>query len=308
MVNNLRNIDEIAASTARLALDKLMDARHRSAVIEFLALANNVGPYDSYKVISQNARDLFNEVRVKGGEEQGRIFLRCVLAHGVAATVGSNRFRELPPRIAAQQALQLKRIAADADVESEWLSIDHDLFQKEFGLATMRLYAAAAQLVDYRCGVPRSLVLREGLVGLLPKLRTIMSIGGFRPYFQIHTHKFMLGAFNEQGWEECYLCCAELYSVHPEVLGMYGSSWFYDPALDNVSPRLAYLRNTPISGGAHLFFDQTGGDSIDNSLSTSPTRRKLYDDGTYMPKSFMLIWPKQQQILWAQKALLAHAA
>ena len=51
-------------------------------------------------------------------------------------------------------------------------------------------------------------------------------MGGFRPYFQIHTHQFMLDAFNEAGWEECYRCCAELYAVHPEVLGMQAAVGF----------------------------------------------------------------------------------
>jgi hypothetical protein len=75
-----------------------------------------------------------------------------------------------------------------------------------------------------------------------------------------------------------------------------------------VSPRLGYLRDTPIQGGAHLFFYEEGGSSISNSLSTSPTRRKLYDEGKYMPKSYMLVWGKRPQIAWARRYLSTYTA
>ena len=66
-----------------------------------------------------------------------------------------------------------------------------------------------------------------------------------------------------------------------------------------MSPRLGYLRDTPVDGGARLFFFEEGGSSISNSLSTSPTRRKLYDEGKYMPKSYMLVWGKPTDCLGA---------
>ena len=164
----------------------------------------------------------------------------------------------------------------------------------------MRLYAAGAQLIEIHSGIPRSLIFCGGIFSALTKLKSMLALGGFRPYFQIHTHQFMLDAFNEPGWEECYQCCADLYAIHPEVLGMFGGSWFYDPALHVISPRLGYLRDTPLQGGAQLFFLESGGSSINNSLATSPSRRKLYDEGKYMPKSYMLVWGKNQQIAWAR--------
>jgi hypothetical protein len=177
----------------------------------------------------------------------------------------------------------------------DWLDIDRDLFHKEFGLATLRLYAAGSQLVDYRCAVPRSTVTKEGVGSALPKLLTMAALGGFRPYFQIHTHKFNLAAFHEAGWEECYQCCVELYDVHPDVLGMFGSSWFYNSHLAEISPRLAYLRDTPCNNGAKLMFVVKGGEAIANSTSTSPSRRKLYEEGKYMPTNYMLIWGRTAQ-------------
>lgn len=302
------DLHTVAADKLQLVLQRLPDAAQRTAVSEFVTLASKVNALDHYKVFPPAARALVADIKERDGVAASRLFLRCVIVQGIVATLGSRRFAELPRRVAREQGRQFQRILDDGDCEAEWLDLDQDLFQKEFGLATLRLYAAGAQLVDYRCGVPRSLVFKGGWRLALGKLRLLWQSGGFHPYFQIHTHSFMLDRFNEAGWEECYLCCAELYSIHPEVLGMYGSSWFYDPALEQISPRLAYLRDTPTRGGAHLLFVETGGSAINNSLSSSPTRRKLYDNGEYMPKSYMLLWPRKRQMAWAANSLQTRAA
>lgn len=290
----------LAAVLARL-VPVLPDADARIAAL--IAAARQLGPYDHYKVFPAPVHAAADQVRALCGEEGLRRFLRAVLASAVLSTVASDRYRALPPRCAANQARHLLRIAGDADDRADWLDLGHDLFQKEFGLATLRLYAAGAQLVDYRCGVPRSTPMREGVLKALPKLLVFGRLGGFRPYFQIHTHSFNLDAFDEPGWEECYLCCAELYRVHPEVLGMFGSSWFYDPALDAISPRLAYLRTTPQAGGASLMFVVEGGEAINNATATSPSRRRLFEEGTYKPTNYMLVWGRRDQIDWARRKL-----
>lgn len=295
-------IEQESAATLRGCIEELargcpdvlarIDAFNRAAV--------NVGSFDHYKVFPAEARKIAADFSREHGADNLRRFLRAAIASAVQTTVKSERYRALPPRTAANHARHLLRIAQDREVQ-EWLDLDNDLFHKEFGLATLRLYAAGSQLIDYRCGVPRSVVTREGMARALPKMMTMAKLGGFKPYFQIHTHKFNLDAFHEEGWEECYLCCAELYDVHPEVLGMFGSSWFYDPQLETISPRLAYLRHTPASGGAALMYVVEGGEAIGNSTSTSPSRRKLYEEGKYMPTNYMLIWGRDAQRAWAAR-------
>jgi hypothetical protein len=95
------------------------------------------------------------------------------------------------------------------------------------------------------------------------------------------------------------LCCVELYQLYPQALGMFGASWFYDPALDEVSPKLSYLRTVPEKNGAFVIFINEGDDARENALQKSTSRRKLYDDGLYTPRHYMLIWPKKSQVKWA---------
>lgn len=291
-------------SSARTLLERLagrLPGPARTAIPDFVRAAQELGPLDDYKHFSDTARRLIPQGELADGGQASEVFLKAAILHGMLETLTTGRFERLPARVQIQQLRQLQRMLADGEATADWLRVDHDLFHKEFGIATLRLYVAGAQLIDARCGIPRSIVARGG-IGQVPKnLAAILRLGGFRNYFQIHTHKFMLDTFNEEGWEECYRCCAELYALHPEVLGMYGSSWFYDPVLDEVSPRLSYLRATPMAGGAELFFVEEGGSAKNNSLSTSPTRRKLYEEGKYIPKSYMLAWGKAKQIAWAKE-------
>lgn len=280
-------------------LSRSMDT---SLVAGFVRNARDVGPLDHYKVFPAKARELIPSCVLDGGDKTSQVFLRAAIIYGMLETLKSEHFFRLPDRVRTQQLRQFQRIVDDND-ESDWLRVDHDLFHKEFGIATLRLYVTGAQLADPRCGIPRSVLLRSGISSVAKNLAAIIRLGGFRKYFQIHTHTFMLDAFNEEGWNECYLSCAELYKLHPEVLGMYGSSWFYDPVLDQISPRLSYLRATPMAAGAELFFIEEGGAAINNSISTSPTRRQLYEARKYFPKSYMMAWAKNRQIVWAEQFL-----
>jgi len=302
LTNTSQDLDPIVSSATtqlQLLFERLAGAASASAVADFVRYGQDLGPFDHYKVFHQKARQLIPGTVLADGAKASEVFLKATIVQGMLDLLASKRFARLPPRVRAQQVKQLQRIAANDEIAG-WLNVDNDLFHKEFGIATLRLYVAGAQLVDARCGIPRSILFKGGMRFVPKNIAAILRLGGFRKYFQLHTHKFMLDAFDEAGWSECYLCCAELYGLHPEVLGMFGSSWFYDPALAAISPRLSYLRATPMAGGAELFFVGDGESAKANALSTSPTRRKLYEEGKYSPNNYMLAWGKARQISWAK--------
>jgi hypothetical protein len=269
-------------------------------VSRFVDAAVNVGPTANYKQFSDIARGMVLRVNTVCGPVATRAFLRAALELTISDNVNRGRYQRLPPLCARYHAAQLARIASDRDLSSSWLDLADDLFQKEFGIVSLRLYVAGSNLVDYRCGVPHSFILREGLPKAWTNLRVMMRIGGFRPYFQGHIHRFNLDSLNEHGREDFYRCCVELYALHPQVLGMFCSSWYYDPALDAISPRLSYLRTTPLAGGAHLMYVETGGEAIANATAKSPTRRRLYDSRQYTPKAYMFVWARSDMETWAR--------
>ncbi len=111
----------------------------------------------------------------------------------------------------------------------------------------------------------------------------------------------LLSEFNEIGWQEFYIRVAELMKINTSIKGIYGGSWFFDPDLEEISPRLSYLRKIPIENGGRFFY--TGSNEHDIKLSTlkSKTRKKLYQEGKYLPKSYLLIWSRTKLLAWADK-------
>lgn len=122
---------------------------------------------------------------------------------------------------------------------------------------------------------------------------------GFRYYFQHHTHTSLLANFNQEGWDRTYELIADLLDVNPEHKGYSGASWFYDPQLKSVSPRLAYLADIPIAAGAERF--HLGSDRTGSALAKSKTRKSLYDEGKYVPQNYMLLWHRASMIQWRGK-------
>lgn len=251
-----------------------------------------------YKAFNPDCLAIVRKINTQYGPEGSKRFLIAVISQVVLNTLAGGSFEKLPPRIINHQLKQFNRILSGLNESADWLDIDSDFFHKEFGLASLRLYAAAAQVVDPNCGLPRSTILKSGVTGAVRGARYILECGGFSPMFQIHTHSMYLDEFDEEGWNECYRCCADLYAIFPEVKGMFGGSWFYDPNLLEISPRLAYLQNVPLDGGAATFFTAKEGAHVQNSIATSPTRRQLYESGRYHPLSYTLVWSKAAQVRW----------
>jgi len=269
-----------------------------AAVRTFNAAFNDLPPFAAYRFVPAGARDTHKHVEDHASAAAGKVFLYACMLQAISDSLPSSAFRALPERVQAHQLKQFERIVNNAASITDNCGIDADLFLKDMGLASLRLYAAAAQLIDFRTGIGRASLFHGGLKDVPRRVGIFASIGGFKPFFEIHTHLAYLDEFNEAGWNECYRCCAELYALHPHVLGMVGTSWFYDPALTTISPRLAYLREIPQTGGAYCLFESTDEHWASDATSTSPSRRALYQAGTYQPAAYALIWPRKAQLNW----------
>lgn len=270
-------------------------------VAAFVACFEAAPGQAGFKDISPEARALHATVLAEAGEDGVRSFLLACLLSAVQSTLGGKRLALLPARVRAHQLRQLERIAAHDDGFLLECRLEADVFLKELGLATLRLYAGASSVIDPYSGVGRSILWGGGARQFPGRALFFARTGGFRPYFQIHVHKLYLDEFDEEGRNECYRCCAELYALHPEALGMFAGSWFYDPAIAAISPRLAYLREVPVAGGARSMFVSYNEEAVANATAASPTRRALHASGKYRPASYALVWPRRAQIAWAQQ-------
>lgn len=260
---------------------------------EFTSIASGEKCNSHYKHLDDRAYKIVCNIKEREGVEVAKLFLQLVIAEALEMTAIKRKQNQLPYTLNSNQLRHFLRIINKENLADSWLDIDADLFMKEYGLASERLYAAGAQLLDRRCGVPRSVIFKEGVTKAPAKLMFFAKLAGFKPMIQIHTHTFNLDRFNPEGWDECYRGCVELYRIFPELLGVFGSSWFYDPTIVKISPRLQYLQSIPQASGAALFYYSTDSSAIANATSSSHSRRKLYEEGLYLPKNYMMIWSKK---------------
>jgi hypothetical protein len=288
---------DVALQRAMARLAGVPDARQR--VEEFVSHFGAPPVGAGFKYISHEAKTLYTSVAKTAGTAGTRAFLLASLLAAVRVSLHDERLARLPPRVQVHQMRQFVRIASHDEDFLEHCQLDGDIYLKELGLATLRLYAAASSVIDPYSGIGRSLMWKGGFRELAGRAWFFARARGFKPYFEIHVHKLYLDEFNEEGRNECYRCCAELYALHPENLGIFAGSWFYDPAIAHISPRLAFLRGVPVAGGARCMLHSYNDEATRNATATSPTRRALHASGQYRPASWTLVWPRRAHNAWA---------
>lgn len=107
----------------------------------------------------------------------------------------------------------------------------------------------------------------------------------------------LMADFNQEGWIRFYKRVSDMLEIYPHVKGVFGSSWFFDPILEDISPRLVYLRIIVTDNGGKLFHIGSNDQSIKDATQKSQIRRKLCQEGKYIPTS---IWPRKNLIAWAK--------
>jgi hypothetical protein len=182
------------------------------------------------------------------------------------------------------------RILDRIDEGHDWISPQSDTFVKDLAITRLQLLPAGARLIHRFVGISRKATLKGGL-GALWYVHG--RCGGSAPYLGWHLHKPMIpDFFNADGFAITCELTAQLIASDPRAKAALGTSWFYDPKIEEVSPRLSFCR-TPVSKGAYVFKIGQSDLAIRNATSRSETRRALYEQGKYAPSDFALVWSRR---------------
>ena len=178
---------------------------------------------------------------------------------------------------------------------------DRDFWAKDvrFALA-LSVPGAKTQIIDLSSPMGPGESVRHALSGRgIGPLINYVRHGANRPWLQVHTESRHLEDFTEEGWNRAWATAAEICKVRPELAGMIGSSWFYDPPLETISPRLAHLRLNPLKGGAWMVHQGPGEIHTERAAASPGSRRALIESGEYLPRSWLVAWPRKALIAWA---------
>jgi hypothetical protein len=173
-----------------------------------------------------------------------------------------------------------------------------DIFQKDLSMSMLVSYPCVAQIVEQAGGIPLGLLVSGGVSQFVALSSYLVRTGKGQNYLQIHTHTPMLDGFTPAGWHRCFELTAQILAARPDCPGMLGASWFYDPRIAIVSPRLAYLSEMPMAGGAFRVRAGSSKKDVDLATATSATRRQLVDQGKYVPTCWAMIWPRERMLAW----------
>ena len=223
---------------------------------------------------------------------------------------------EMPGRIATAD---LPR--ASLELYPEWIGrladfltaavdpYDRDFWAKDVRISlVLSVPGARTQMIDLSSPMGPGQVLRHAREGwgwsVIPSYIAAQS---WKPWLEVHTESRELSDFNEAGWDRAWATAAEICKRRPQMAGMLGSSWFYDPPLEQISPRLAYLRVNPLKHGAFLLHQGPGEIHTQRAATSSPTRAALIEKGEYTARSWIVAWPRAALIRWADSRVTGPA-
>jgi hypothetical protein len=177
--------------------------------------------------------------------------------------------------------------------------MSHDNYCKELAICLHRLIPAGGQLIDPGSGLPRSVLFRAPLSSI-PKTLSYIAVHcrGFKPFAEFHTHERMRHFFTPEGWEYCFRRLPAVFRSYPQLKGVLGGSWFFDPQLETISPSLSFVREVPKRWGAIIV--RWGTSATHDALVMSQHRRDLHDQGLYQPTNYYVVSAKSRILKHAQ--------
>jgi hypothetical protein len=264
---------------------------------------NDVKSYRQFRThfyFSSKRRKIFKKIENRHGTHSLALYHKLALANFIKDSTEHLKSELLPIGIICELHAWFRRAIEDFTRQpNSYYEYSNSNFKNDLGVCCLKsLPIGGAWFVQIR------------RIGLVPFLTTdisrllrimrclIFKAKGVTPFCVIHTYSRYLPRFNCHRMDLAYRLIGELMKTNPKIKGIYRRSWFLDPKLEKISPSLNYLREIPQQNGAIMFEAGTNKFDIRNALAFSLKRRKLYDEGKYLPVAYAYIWPRKKFLGW----------
>lgn len=259
--------------------------------------------YGGYNHIPPKFRAASAAIELKAGLAGVELYHKLTIATLIARFDAQRSKKLIPMSVALQYDVEFRRILAQLDTNVRGFYLHgNDLFSKDLAICRGKLIPCGAELVDEFSGVPRRITTRGGVKQFVSTLWffTVRS-RGFRPLYELHMDPRARREFTAEGWDRCFLRIADLLEMHTDIKGVFGSSWWYDPEVERITPRIGYLRRRPLKDGAAIFRMGSDQAAADNATSFSRLRRERYEKGEYLPTNYLMVWARDDLLRWAKR-------
>ena len=272
-------------------------------ISHYVSCLDAIPPYSSYHYVSSDIQQICSQISTGWNEQTLDTYHRLLLIHLIEGFERRPKLVAIPSSIMELYEMEFKRIVKELGSNPcGFYLFPNQSFCKDLALCRLLFVPIGSQAVEAASGISRGLLLKGGLKQFFKGLKFfLLHTKGFKPFFQIHLDSRKGEDFNASERTHCYFRIAELLRMNPQVKGLFGGSWFYDPKIERISPRLAYLRRYPEAFGATTFYNGSNEQDLTHALTKSPTRRQYYEKGQYLPANYILVWPRQNIINWAEQ-------
>jgi hypothetical protein len=294
---------EISERIQRLTTEILFNWKSAMGILspnKYVSLLDSVPPFAKYNQIPNDLDKHCRDVEIEHGGHALATLHKLVLARLISQFEVRVAGKNLSPGILALYRQEHDRVIGEMNSNpTEFYSLANDVFLKDLGLARTLLIPAGVEFVQLAPGVPRSVIFNAGFRQFFSSLYFFFGhLGGFGPFYEIHMDPRRRKEFSPDTRAFCYRIVADLLTANRNVKGLLGSSWFYDPALAQITPHLSYLCRVPTEHGAKVYYSGDEG-KTSGALLYSRSRRLLFEQGKYKPKTYFLIWPREDLLRWA---------
>lgn len=181
------------------------------------------------------------------------------------------------------------------------LDCDNYSFVRAAEMATLRRFPAGC--VDFvNSGIPRSWLPQAGFPGSFKLLWHLARLGGIKPLILLHVAPYPKNRalVLEKEVLKAYHRLARSLKLQPEMLGIFGHSWFYDPAALRDYPHLEPLNRPFLScGGKVILLGPAPPDS--GVLVGDAVRKQNYLAGKLQYRYGLALWPRAAALRWADE-------
>jgi len=220
-----------------------------------------------------------------------------------------NKFRQLdlPNEVKKYYSKDFNRIVSQVETSKNnkgYYVSTNDNFCKDLSISSLRLFPIGAR--KYELSIfPIKRCIRKGWGQFVKMLIYFVFVTrGIAPFLTGHydtNDPDFIKEFKIEGQIFAYRIISEVMKLNPGIKGYYGINWINDPQIERISPRLSYIRYANIACGCKYFYLGANRSSIKNATMKSPTRRRLYDEGNYLPENYAFVFSRKQMIDWADQ-------
>lgn len=261
----------------------------------------------SYKYVSAEMRRFCDDILMNSNGHVLELYNKWLLVRLIEKAVsGEVNGLKVPEEVKALYGINFARIMREIEFsenEPGFYMHYEDKFLKELGVCSLRVIPAGAQKISLS-PLPIKFIFKEGMPQFLNALSFLFfDVRGFKNFYTMHTDShdpYLISEFNAQGWRRYFIRTAAILKMNPTVTGIFGRSWFIDPKLEEISPKVCYVRKLTLESGGKIFYIGAAMDGIQDAIYKSPTRKRLFDDGKYIPRDYIAIWPRKSLIRWAE--------